>query len=217
MTNAHTWTLTGLGLIALVVGALLASGAIGSAQEGSTTPTPSATEDAGEATGTPTPSQSEDSMDGDSESDSTDEGDTESEDAEEGNAERSGCNGAGKHLIEENAAEVLGITADELRTALQSGQTLAQVAETQGMSAEDFRAALETAVRADLQAQLDAGEITQEQFDEISAQLDTKLDEALNSTGGLRFRGGPRGDLAESEGGAGFRGPFQTAPEGTDA
>ncbi len=209
MTKVHTWTLTGLGAAALVFGALLASGAISSAQEGTTTPTPAPTEDTGTGGSTPTPSQSDDSTGDDTPSD-----DADTNDANEGN----GCPGGGKHLIEEAVAEVLGITEDELRADLQSGQTLAQIAEAQGMSAEDFRTALESAVRTDLQAQLDAGAITQEQFDEISGELDTKLDEAINSTGGLGFHGGPRGEGSDgTESGAGFRGPFQSAPTGTDA
>ena len=40
------------------------------------------------------------------------------------------------------AAEILGMTEDELQTALESGQTLVEIAEAQGMSAEDFQTAL---------------------------------------------------------------------------
>ncbi|HJX61024.1 MAG TPA: biotin/lipoyl-binding protein [Dehalococcoidia bacterium] len=40
------------------------------------------------------------------------------------------------------AAELLGMTEDELQAALESGQTLVEIAEAQGMSAEDFQAAL---------------------------------------------------------------------------
>jgi len=40
------------------------------------------------------------------------------------------------------AAELLGMTEEELQAALQSGQTLVEIAEAQGMSAEDFQAAL---------------------------------------------------------------------------
>ena len=40
------------------------------------------------------------------------------------------------------AAELLGLTEEELRAALESGQTLVEIAEAKGMSAEDFQAAL---------------------------------------------------------------------------
>ena len=50
MTNIRTWTITGLGLLSLVVGVILAGMAITSAQESSATPTPSATGQAGDDT-----------------------------------------------------------------------------------------------------------------------------------------------------------------------
>src|SRR5690242_2148729 len=43
MTNARTWVFRGAAGVALIVGALLASGAVSHAQDGSTTPTPAAT------------------------------------------------------------------------------------------------------------------------------------------------------------------------------
>jgi multidrug efflux pump subunit AcrA (membrane-fusion protein) len=45
------------------------------------------------------------------------------------------------------AAEILGVTEEELQAALQSGQTLAEIAEAHGMSADDFQAALMERIR----------------------------------------------------------------------
>jgi hypothetical protein len=98
MTKVHTWTMTGLAVIALAVGALLATGAISSAQ--SPTPTPSATEDAGDD-GTPIPSPSDEDS-GSGEDDTQDEATPDDR--------RTGCGGGGKFLIKEAAAEVLGIS-----------------------------------------------------------------------------------------------------------
>ena len=207
MTKVQSWTMTGLAVVALAVGVLLASGAVSFAQ--SPTPTPSPTEDAGDD-GTPTPSPSDEDTDGteDDANDTEDDADPNGDDAEgsEGDDDdggRGGC-GGGKYLIKEAAAEVLGISEDELIAGLRDGQSLAQIAEAQGMSIEDFRAALLENVTADLQARLDAGDITQEQFDEKVEELNANIDEIINATGGVRFRGG-RGSEEGEAGGLRFR------------
>jgi hypothetical protein len=210
MTKVHTWTLTGVGLLALIAGALLASGAMSFAQSPTPTPSPSATEDAGDED-TPTPSDEDADEQGEDDSgDTEDDADSNGDDAEGSGGDdddggRRGC-GGGKYLIKEAAAEVLGISEDELVTALREGQSLAQIAEAQGMSVEDFRAALLEHATADLQAKLDAGEITQEQFDEKVAELNANVDEIINAEGGVRFRG-PRGGFEEEgeTGGVRFR------------
>ena len=219
MTATKTWTIAGLAVIALAVGALLATGAIGSAQEGTATPTPSTTDEPVDDTSTPTPSATDDATDEATPTPEADEAtpapedDADSED--DGESSQRGCSGA-KSLIVENAAEILDMTEEELREAKQSDQSLADVAVAQGMTVEDFTAQLDTAVRTDLQAQLTVGEITQEKFDEITAELDENLDEIVNSTRGAHFRGtgDPEGDATK---GARFGAPFQEAPTGADA
>jgi len=205
MTKVHTWTMTGLAVVALATGVLLASGAISFAQ--SPTPSPSATEDAGDD-GTPTPSTSDEDTDTGTEDDANDtedDADAGGDDAEgsEGDDDggRAGCGGGGKYLIKEAAAEVLGISEDDLIAGLQDGQSLAQIAEAQGMSVEDFRAALLENVTADLQAKLDAGDITQEQFDDKVAELNANIDEIINAEGGVGFR--HRGSESGEEGSTG--------------
>jgi hypothetical protein len=175
--------MTGLAVIALAAGVLLATGSVSFAQ--SPEPTPSPTEDAGdEGSAVPSPSDEDTGSEEDA-------GDTEDSQGNDAGGGRGGC-GGGKALIKEAAAEVLGISEDDLIAALREGQSLAQIAEAQGMSVEDFRTALLQNVTADLQAQLDAGEITQEQFDEQVAELNANIDEIINAEGGVRFRrGGP--------------------------
>jgi hypothetical protein len=209
MTKVQTWTMTGLAVIALAVGALLATGAISFAQ--SPTPTPSPTEDAGGDTPTPAPSDEDTDSGEDDATDPEDDTDPGGDDPEgsEGDDEdtgRAGCGPGGKHLIKEAAAQVLGISEEDLIAGLRDGQSLAQVAEAQGMSVNDFRAALLANVTANLQEQLNAGEITQEQFDEIVAGLNANIDEIINAEGGVRFRGF-RGGPGEGtrEGGLRFR------------
>jgi hypothetical protein len=203
--------MTGLAAIALMAGLLLATGTISFAQ--SPTPTPSATDDAGDD-GTPTPSASDEDtgeQGEDDAGDTEDDADAGGDDAEgsEGDDDdgRRGC-GGGKYLIKEAAAEVLGISEDDLITGLRDGQSLAQIAEAQGMSVQDFRAALLENVTAYLQEELDAGEITQEQFDDKVAELNANIDEIINTEGGVRFRGGRGSDEEGASGGVRFRGVF---------
>jgi len=192
MTKLQSWMIAGLGAFALAAGVLISTGALTSAQSNEPTPTPQATEGAdGGSSPTPAPSNSP-----------------------KAGAER-GCGGA-NYQVKEAAAEVLGLREDELRTQLMSGQTLAQIAEAQGMTVDDFKAALKEKITADLQAELDAGNITQEKFDAKTANLDAKLDSIINSEGGLRFHS--RGADSGSGGtGTRFRAPFErgTAGSGT--
>jgi hypothetical protein len=198
MTKLQTLTMTGIGTLALVIGVLLAGGAMSSAQEGTQTPTPAPTAaptDDSSATPAPSDQFTEDESDsGDTEEDSG------TEDSEDTDSGRGGCAGGGKHLIKEAAGEVLGMTEDELRTALREGQTLSELAQAQGMSVEQFTAAVEANVTATLQEQLNAGEITQEEYNQAIANLQEKLDGIISGTdGGARFFG-PRGHGPIGEG-----------------
>ncbi|HEY3921330.1 MAG TPA: hypothetical protein VGL76_04365 [Gaiellaceae bacterium] len=79
----------------------------------------------------------------------------------------------------------LGITADQLRTDLQGGETLAQIATAQGKTASG----LETAMLADASTHLDATQL---------ANLKAHIDDIVNSTGppaghGPGGPGGPGG------------------------
>jgi hypothetical protein len=221
MTNVHTWTLTGLAAIALAAGVLLATGALSFAQTGEPTPSPSPTEDAGNGSPTPAPSDEDSDSGGEDDAndpeDDTDPGgdDAEGSEGDDDDSGRSGCGPGGKYLIKEAAAEVLGISEEELIAGLRDGQSLAQIAEAQGMSVDEFRTALVENVTADLQARLDAGDITQEQFDEKVSELEANIDEIINAEGGVRFRG-RGGESGESgEGGVRFRPRF--AVPNTDA
>jgi hypothetical protein len=187
---------------ALLIGALLATGAVGFAQDGSTTPTPTVA-----PTQSDTPSATDDAEDDDvleEEPTNAPESDTEDE-SDESEGDRL-C-GGGKLLSKAAAAEVLGMTEEELREALASGQTLAEIAVAQGMTVEDFTAALRANIVADLDEALAAGEITQEEYDEKIASLDERLDDIINSTPSTGLRTGP-GD------GTGFGGPGRGFPGG---
>ena len=76
----------------------------------------------------------------------------------------------------EAAAKVLGMTAEELSTALQSGKTLQNLADEAGVDIEDVRAAIQAAHETELRARVAQavadGTITQENADWLLEGLD---------------------------------------------
>lgn len=65
------------------------------------------------------------------------------------------------------AADALGLSQDKLRAALADGDTLADVAEQQGVAVEDLVDAFVTAAQEHMQEAVDQGRLTQEQADEM--------------------------------------------------
>lgn len=87
--------------------------------------------------------------------------------------------GAGVKLA--TAARALGMTAGELRTALEAEDvTLADVAEDEGVEVEALVDALVTAAEERLAAAVDEGRLTQEEADERLADLATRITERVN-------------------------------------
>jgi hypothetical protein len=77
--------------------------------------------------------------------------------------------GMGNQVELEAAAEALGMTADELRTQLWGGKTLADLAEEKGIDLADVQAAVEAAkeaaMRENIAQAVEDGTITQEHAD----------------------------------------------------
>ena len=71
-------------------------------------------------------------------------------------------------------AETLGLTPDELSAQLAAGQTLAQIAEAQGVSQEEVTAALQTAMTTGLQQAVTGGVLTQAQADQMATWMTTR-------------------------------------------
>jgi hypothetical protein len=98
------------------------------------------------------------------------------------------------------AAAYLGLSQSDLQTALQSGKTLAQVADaTSGKSAAGLVDALVAAEQKELAAAVTAGRLTQAQADQITASL---KDRVTNMVNGVRPAHGSFGGH-----GGGFGGP----------
>ena len=92
------------------------------------------------------------------------------------------------------AASVLGITTNELSTALQSGKTLEDLAATAGVDIAEVQAAIQAAHETEMRAQIEAGiadgSISQEKADWLLEGLDKGF---LTGPGGFGFHG-PQGD-----------------------
>ena len=98
------------------------------------------------------------------------------------------------------ASTYLGMTEAELRTALQSGKTLAQVAESKSKSVSGLITAMVKEATDRLDEAVAAGKLTAAQATEITADLKARITEHVNNgmpagppRGGGRFRhgGGP--------------------------
>jgi len=94
------------------------------------------------------------------------------------------------------AATVLGISEADVTTALQSGQTLAQIAAAQGVDVQKLIDAMVAAETAEIQAQVTDGTITQAQADAQVANLTQHETDEVN---GVRPAGGPGGGRHSGE------------------
>ena len=92
-----------------------------------------------------------------------------------------GGRGHGGGFGGEAAAEALGISVDELRTALRDGQTIAQVAESKGVSIDTVIAAIVAERTAKIEERVTAGDLTREEADEKLADLTERVTEQVNS------------------------------------
>jgi uncharacterized protein (DUF433 family) len=89
------------------------------------------------------------------------------------------------------AASVTGLTTNEVLTQLQSGQSLAQIAEANGKTAEDVIAAARTQLEDLLNQAVADGRLTQAQADAKLANFDAVATDIVNSTG--LWQHGPHG------------------------
>lgn len=113
-----------------------------------------------------------------------------------------GQGGPGRGL--DTVATELDMTVEEVRTAISNGQTLAQLAESQGSSGEALIDALVAELTAHLDEEVAAGEHTQAEADAKLAEATTRITEMVNNTQAM-----------PAEGGRGGRGGPGHGPEGT--
>ena len=118
-----------------------------------------------------------------------------------------GHHGHGPGARLDAAAKFLGLDEAELRTQLQDGKSLAEIAQAEGKSVDDLVDALLAAATEKLDRAVESGRLTDAQRDELVAELRERITEGVNATPGEHFRGGPR-----FHGGPGFRGGPDAAP-----
>ena len=84
----------------------------------------------------------------------------------------------------EAAATALGMTSDELRTALRDGQTIAEVAAEKGVDVQTVIDAMAAEVKTHLDEEVAAGEHTQEEADAKLADAIERITERLDDSQG---------------------------------
>ena len=91
------------------------------------------------------------------------------------------------------AAKYLGVTEANLRTSLEDGDTLAEIAKAKGKTAAGLVDALVAAARTDLDEKVAAGRITAAQRTSILADLESRLEGVVSGEFSFGSRGHGRG------------------------
>ena len=105
-----------------------------------------------------------------------------------------GHHGVSHHLALTTVAEALGVTEEELRTALADGRTVADVATEQGVDVQVVVDAIVAEVRERVDERVAGGDLTRERADEVLAGAEERATALVNGDGPAR-RGGHRGRL----------------------
>lgn len=102
-----------------------------------------------------------------------------------------------------SSASVLGMTEDELKTALEGGKSLADLAKEKNVDVRKLVDAQTEAIKAAIQEALASGKLTQEQADKQLANAATMAEKIVNDT---HVRKGPGGRGGHGGGFGGHRG-----------
>jgi hypothetical protein len=106
---------------------------------------------------------------------------------------RFGFHGAAGVDVLSTAATYIGISESDLQTALQSGKSLAQVAQDHGKTKDGLKQAIHDATKTSLDQAVKDGKLTQQVADQILAKTDSGLEMIVTSDGPFgrpHFRGG---------------------------
>lgn len=91
-----------------------------------------------------------------------------------------GRRGINRHLALDTAAEALGLTVDELRTELEGGATLAEVAEANDVDVQTLIDALVAEATERLDEAVDDGRVEADEAEEIKAALAERITARVN-------------------------------------
>lgn len=87
-----------------------------------------------------------------------------------------------RRAIIQSSATALGLTPEELRAELQSGDSIADVAGEQGVSLDAVKAQITSDAEAKLSDAVEGSRLTQQRADAALARLTERLDETLNKS-----------------------------------
>jgi uncharacterized protein YidB (DUF937 family) len=118
--------------------------------------------------------------------------------------------------VEGSVGTFLGITPAQLKTELQGGKSLADVATAHGKTRDDLKAFLTTQATAQIDKAVSAGTLTQTQADQITSALSSHLDQIIDAKLGSMIPrsssgGTPNGPTSPR---GGPRQPSGTTPSG---
>jgi hypothetical protein len=125
-----------------------------------------------------------------------------------------GFPGLGHGDVLQTAADYLGLTQAELRTALREGKSLAEVAKSKGKSVDGLKEAITKGFRADIDKAVKDGVLTKEQGDRLAEGLSKGVDRLVDQgLGRLHLelgdeRGGFRFEFRMDDRGPGARFDF---------
>ena len=124
-----------------------------------------------------------------------------------------GPRGGRHHLNLSVAASTIGVTDDALRSALQSGQSIADVAKANNVDPQTVIDALVGDAKQHLADDVSSGKLTQAQADQISADLVTHITDEVNRAG----LGGPGGAGCPGMGGPDGQGAPGSSDSGSSS
>lgn len=129
-----------------------------------------------------------------------------------GDGQAEGCGPRGGHGLIDTAAEVIGITPEELIAELRDGEDLsiADVAANHDVSADSIVEAVVTQASERLAEMVDSGRLTQEEADEKLAEIEQRVTERINQP----FTLPPEGQRPQRDGNdSGFQRGQQGTPD----
>jgi hypothetical protein len=88
----------------------------------------------------------------------------------------------------DGAATYLGLTDAQLRSRLNSGKTLAEIARAENKSVEGLKTAMQKEAKDKLDAEVKAGRLSKDHETQVLKDLDSRMDDLVNAQLRMQFR-----------------------------
>jgi uncharacterized protein YidB (DUF937 family) len=89
----------------------------------------------------------------------------------------------------QSAADIIGLPVEEVRERIAGGESLAEIAQSEGISADELKADLVAKLTTDINAAVASGELSQERANMLLEHLDEMVERAINHEGGQMGQG----------------------------